>query len=94
MCIRDRTERDDTDKVWAALNDPSKHVVVQPAPSIRATLGECFGMPLGTNVEGKMEMCIRDSHKVAVRVFFVLEVAQHADDVLDAVRGEIALRCV
>ena len=42
------TEKDDTDKVWAALNDPSKHVVVQTAPSIRATLGECFGMPIGT----------------------------------------------
>ena len=39
------TEKDDTAKVWAALRDPSKHVVVQPAPSVRATLGECFGMP-------------------------------------------------
>ena len=38
------TEKDDTAKVWAALRDPSKHVVVQPAPSVRATLGECFGM--------------------------------------------------
>ena len=33
------TEKDDTSKVWAALRDPSKHVVVQPAPSVRATLG-------------------------------------------------------
>ena len=47
-------EKDDTDKIWAALADPDKHVVVQTAPSIRATLGECFGMPIGTNVEGKM----------------------------------------
>ncbi len=52
-------ERDDTDKVWAALADPSKHVVVQTAPSIRATLGECFGMPIGTNVEGKMVAALR-----------------------------------
>ena len=48
------TERDDTDKVWDALADPEKYVVVQTAPSIRATLGECFDMPIGTNVEGKM----------------------------------------
>ena len=48
------TERDDTAKVWAALNDPTKHVVVGPAPSVRVQLGECFGMPIGTNVEGKM----------------------------------------
>ena len=39
--------------------DPEKHVVVQTAPAIRATLGECFGMPIGTNVEGKMVAALR-----------------------------------
>ncbi len=53
------TERDDTAKVWEALADESKHVVVHTAPSIRATLGECFGMPVGTNVEGKMVAALR-----------------------------------
>lgn len=53
------TERDDTDKIWAALADPSKTVIVQTAPSVRATLGECFGMPVGTNVEGKMVAALR-----------------------------------
>lgn len=53
------TEKDDTDKIWAALADPSKTVVVQTAPSIRATLGECFDMPIGTNVEGKMVAALR-----------------------------------
>lgn len=53
------SERDDTDRVFAALADPTKHVVVQTAPSIRATLGECFGMPVGTNVEGKMVAALR-----------------------------------
>ena len=53
------TEKDDTDKVWAALADPTKHVVVQTAPSVRATLGECFGMPIGSNVEGKMVAALR-----------------------------------
>ena len=52
-------EKDDTDKVWAALADPTKHVVVQTAPSIRATLGECFDMAIGTNVEGKMVAALR-----------------------------------
>ena len=52
-------EKDDTDKVWAALADKSKTVIVQTAPSIRATLGECFGMPVGTNVEGKMAAALR-----------------------------------
>ncbi|MEG0484386.1 MAG: NADH-dependent [FeFe] hydrogenase, group A6 [Oscillospiraceae bacterium] len=53
------TEKDDTAKVWAALSDPDKHVVVQPAPSVRATLGEAFGMPIGTNVEGKLAAALR-----------------------------------
>ena len=52
-------EKDDTPKVWEALNDPTKHVVVGPAPSVRVTLGECFGMPIGTNVEGKMVTALR-----------------------------------
>ena len=53
------TERDDTDKVRAALSDPSKTVIVHTAPSIRATLGEAFGMPVGVNVEGKMVAALR-----------------------------------
>ena len=52
-------ERDDTDKVWAALNDPTKTVIVGPAPSVRAQLGECFGLPIGTHVEGKLVASLR-----------------------------------
>ena len=52
-------EKDDTAKVFEAINDPSKHVVVQTAPAIRATLGECFGMPIGTDVTGKMFAALR-----------------------------------
>ncbi|MEG1073113.1 MAG: NADH-dependent [FeFe] hydrogenase, group A6, partial [Oscillospiraceae bacterium] len=53
------SEKDDTAKVLAALRDPKKHVVVGPAPSVRVTLGECFGLPVGTNVEGKMVTALR-----------------------------------
>lgn len=53
------TEKDQTDAVFEAIADPSKHVVVHTAPSIRVTLGECFGMPIGTNVEGKMVAALR-----------------------------------
>ena len=52
-------EKDDTAKVFAAINDPTKHVVVQTAPSIRGTLGECFGLPVGTLVTGKMVAALR-----------------------------------
>ncbi|MBE6776610.1 MAG: 2Fe-2S iron-sulfur cluster binding domain-containing protein [Ruminococcaceae bacterium] len=52
-------EKDDTDKIWEALADETKHVVVQTAPSVRATLGECFGNDIGTNVEGKMVAALR-----------------------------------
>ena len=53
------TEKDDTPKVWAAIADPEKHVVVAPAPSVRVQLGEYFGFPMGSNVEGKMIAAIR-----------------------------------
>lgn len=52
-------ERDDTDKVWEALQDPTKTVVIAPAPSVRAQIGECFGYPIGTNVEGKLVAAMR-----------------------------------
>ncbi len=52
-------ERRHTDRVWEALADPAKHVVVQTAPSIRAALGESFGYPPGTAVEGKMVAALR-----------------------------------
>ncbi len=52
-------EKDDTAKVLEAINDPEKFVIVNTAPSIRATLGEAFGMHIGTNVEGKMVAALR-----------------------------------
>ena len=52
-------ERHAIDEVWAALADPSKRVVVQTAPAIRAALGECFGYPPGTLVTGKMVAALR-----------------------------------
>ena len=53
------SEKDNTDEVFAAIADPTKHVVVQTAPSVRAGLGEPFGLPIGTNVEGKMVAALR-----------------------------------
>lgn len=50
---------DETQKVWNALSDPEMHVVVQTAPSVRAALGECFGMDIGTRVTGKMVASLR-----------------------------------
>ena len=52
-------EKDDTAKVFAAISDPEKYVVVNTAPSIRVTLGEAFGNPVGTNVTGKMVAALR-----------------------------------
>ena len=47
-------ERDDTDEVFEALADESKHVLICAAPSVRAQIGECFGYEPGTDCEGKM----------------------------------------
>ena len=53
------TEKSNVDQVWDAIADPQKKVVFFTAPSIRATIGEAFGMPVGTNAEGKMVAAIR-----------------------------------
>lgn len=53
------TPRDDTDKVWKALYDTSKTVVVQIAPSVRVGLGEMFGCPVGENVAGKLVAALK-----------------------------------
>ncbi|MEW5866141.1 MAG: NADH-dependent [FeFe] hydrogenase, group A6 [Bacillota bacterium] len=52
-------ERDATEEVWQALNDPSKHVVVQTAPAVRASIGEVLGLPAGTRVTGKLVAALR-----------------------------------
>ena len=52
-------ERDDTDDVFAALADPTKHTVICTAPSVRAQIGECFGYEPGTDCEGKMVAALK-----------------------------------
>lgn len=52
-------EVDDTGKVWNALKDPEKYVVVQFAPAVRATLGEEFGVELGELVTEKLYAALR-----------------------------------
>ncbi len=84
------TEKDDTYKVWAALADPDKYVVVQTAPSIRATLGESFGMPIGTNVEGKMVAGLRrlGFDKVFDTDFGAdLTIVEEASELVDRIRN-------
>ncbi len=53
------SEKSNVDEVWNAISDPDKFVVFYTAPSIKATLGEDFDMPIGSNVEGKMVSAIR-----------------------------------
>ncbi|OPZ72367.1 MAG: NADP-reducing hydrogenase subunit HndC [Firmicutes bacterium ADurb.Bin456] len=52
-------EVDDTEKVWAALADPKKHVIVQTAPATRVQVGETIGAEPGSIVTGQMVAGIR-----------------------------------
>jgi iron-only hydrogenase group A len=60
------SEKSHVEAVWKALEDPSKTVVVQTAPAIRAALGECFGCDPGTRVTGKMNTALRELGFAAV----------------------------
>jgi NADH-quinone oxidoreductase subunit G/NADP-reducing hydrogenase subunit HndD len=53
------TEVNHTGKVWAALNDPDKYVIVQTAPAVRVAIGELFGFEPGTIVTGRMVTALR-----------------------------------
>lgn len=53
------SERDDVDKVITALNDKNLHVVVQTAPATRVAVGEEFGLPPGSIIEGKMVAALK-----------------------------------
>ena len=54
------TEVDHTQKVIRAMADPTKTVIVQTAPAVRAALGEEFGMEPGTLVTGKMVTALKE----------------------------------
>lgn len=84
------TEVDDTQKVWDALADKTKHVIVHTAPSIRATLGECFGMPVGTLVTGKMVAALKRLGFAGVydtNVTADLTIMEEATELLDRVNN-------
>ena len=53
------TVKNQIGQAWQALHDPKNRVVVQIAPAVRVALGEEFGLPIGTNVEGKMVAALR-----------------------------------
>lgn len=53
------TEKSEVDRMWAAMNDPNKYVVVGTAPAVRAALAEEFDMPVGTNCQGKINTALR-----------------------------------
>ena len=52
-------EKETINDVWVKLKDPDTTVIVQTAPAVRVALGEEFGMPIGTNVVGKMVTALK-----------------------------------
>ena len=52
-------EKETINDVWVKLKDPETTVIVQTAPAVRVALGEEFGMPIGTNVVGKMVTALK-----------------------------------
>ncbi|MCI9503917.1 MAG: 4Fe-4S binding protein [Clostridia bacterium] len=83
------SERSTIDEVWAALSDPKKQVAFFTAPSVRATLGEAFDMPVGTNVEGKMVAAIRrlgPDHVFNMDVTADLTIMEEASELINRIK--------
>ncbi len=88
------SEKSHIEYVWDAISDPSKKVVFFTAPSIRATLGECFDMPIGTNVEGKMVAAIRRLGADSVFNMDVtadLTIMEEATELIERIKGKGSL---
>lgn len=50
---------DPSDVIWNAIDDPTKHVVIQTAPSPRAAIGEVFGLEPGKSFTGELNTALR-----------------------------------
>lgn len=68
------TEVDDVYKIKHAMLDTNKRIVVSTSPSVRVALGEEFGMPAGSFVEGQMVAALRK-----LGVHYVLDTNFSAD---------------
>lgn len=83
-------EKSNVNAVWDAIADPDKKVVFFTAPSVKAAIGECFEMPVGTNAEGKMVAAIR---RLGVDQVYNMEVTadltimEEATELLDRVKN-------
>lgn len=87
-------EKSSVADVWGAIVDPDKQVVFFTAPSVRATLGEAFGLPVGTNVEGKMISAIKQLGDVKcfnMDITADLTIMEEADELLSRLQGGGAL---
>ena len=83
------SENSTIENVWKALSDPTKQVVFFTAPSVRATLGEAFDMPVGTNVEGKMVAAIRrlgPDHVFNMDVTADLTIMEEASELINRIK--------
>lgn len=84
-------EKSNIDEVWDAISDPKKKVIFFTAPSIAATLGECFGMPVGENVEGKMVRAIKmlgDVEVFNMNVTADLTIMEEANELLERLKSD------
>ena len=83
-------ERSSIDEVWDAISNPDKKVVFFTAPSIAATLGECFGMPVGTNVEGKLVTAMKmlgDVEVFNMNLTADLTIMEEANELIERVKS-------
>ncbi len=87
-------EIDATQKVFDAIRNPKKHVVVQVAPAIRVALGELFNMEPGKVTTGKLVTALR---KLGFDVIFDtdfsadLTVIEEASELVDRIKNNKTL---
>ena len=83
-------ERDDVDEVLELVRDPEKYVVIQAAPSVRASISEAFGYPIGSGTKGKLAAALRQIgfDRVFDTVFSAdLTVMEEANELVERIKS-------
>ena len=84
------TPKQDSSKVWEALYDRSKTVVVQVAPAVRVALGEYFGAKPGENVAGKLVAALKlmgFKHVYDTSFTADMTIFEEANELLERIQG-------
>ena len=84
-------EKNYTQELFVKLHDKSLVKIAQIAPSVRAAIGEAFGMPVGTNMEAETAAALRRlgfDYVFDTQFSADLTIMEEASELLERIQGK------